>query len=60
MKVLVSEGQNTITKEDFMKFMLTQIKLDIITAEDEMEDLRKKFKEVDLDGNGTLSPKEVK
>ena len=59
MKALDSDGNGHLDKDEFKQFMLKQIKLDIISAEDEMEDLRNKFKQFDLDGNGWLSPAEI-
>ena len=59
MKSLDTDGNGFIDKEEFKVFMLSQIKQDILSAEDEMEDLRIKFKEYDLDGNGWLNPSEI-
>lgn len=60
MKVLDKDNNLTVDRQEFMSFMLEQIKKDIISAEDEMEDLRKSFVQYDLDGNGWLSPTEIK
>ncbi len=59
MRMLDNDGNGKLDKDEFLEFMLGQVKLDIISAEDEMEDLRAKFKQYDLDGNGWLSPAEV-
>jgi len=59
MKVLDTDKSGAIDKHEFEQFMLDQIKKDILLAEDEMQDLRIKFKEYDLDGNGWLSPDEI-
>ena len=56
--MLDTDGNGQLDKEEFLEFMLGQIKLDIISAEDEMEDLRNKFKQYDMDGNGWLCPAE--
>ena len=59
MKALDTDGNGYIDREEFREFMVNQMKQDIISAEDEMEDLRTRFKEYDLDGSGWLSPAEI-
>jgi len=58
-RVLDSNTDGKISKEEFMEFMVTQIKHDIISAEDEMEDLKEMFKQIDIDGSGYLDVEEV-
>jgi Ca2+-binding EF-hand superfamily protein len=45
-----------LTKEDFSKYMIIRIKSDIMKAEDDMRDIKKKLNDNDLEGNGWLSP----
>lgn len=59
MRILDTDNNGKIDKEEFRKFMIDQVKKDIISAEDEMEDLRAKFKSYDLDGSGWLSADEM-
>lgn len=59
MKMLDKDKNGSIDKEEFYEFMMEQIKNDILSAEDEMEDLRQRFIQYDLDGNGWLSPFEI-
>ena len=59
MRTLDTDNSNYVDREEFRTFMLGQIRRDIISAEDEMADLRIKFVEYDLDGNGWLSAAEI-
>ncbi len=59
MKALDTDGNGYIDRDEFREFMVNQMKQDIVSAEDEMEDLRARFKEYDLDGSGWLSPAEI-
>eukprot|EP01022_Parablepharisma_sp_SALTPOND_P025165 TRINITY_DN576_c0_g1_i1.p1 TRINITY_DN576_c0_g1~~TRINITY_DN576_c0_g1_i1.p1 ORF type:complete len:1565 (-),score=226.38 TRINITY_DN576_c0_g1_i1:14582-19174(-) len=59
MKTLDTNQNGFLERSEFEAFMMNQIKHDILSAEDEMDDLRTKFKEYDLDGNGWLTPEEI-
>jgi Ca2+-binding EF-hand superfamily protein len=59
MKELDIDNDGQISQDEFNKFMQQRIKEDIITAEDEMDDIRTKFRQYDLNGNGWLSLSEI-
>jgi Ca2+-binding EF-hand superfamily protein len=52
-------GDGKISFLEFEAIMQRKIKSDILSAQDEMADLRKMFKQFDLDGNGVLSISEL-
>lgn len=58
LNVLDVNHDGYIDRDEFKNYMLDQIKNDILNAEDTMEDLRMKFNQFDIDGNGWLSTSE--
>lgn len=59
MRRLDKDNSNYIRKEEFVKYMETRIKADIMTADDEMVDLKALLKEYDFGNNGYLTPNEI-
>eukprot|EP01022_Parablepharisma_sp_SALTPOND_P016845 TRINITY_DN2570_c1_g1_i1.p1 TRINITY_DN2570_c1_g1~~TRINITY_DN2570_c1_g1_i1.p1 ORF type:complete len:2323 (+),score=343.15 TRINITY_DN2570_c1_g1_i1:72-6971(+) len=59
MQQLDANGNGYLDYNEFRNYMLGQIKADILQAEDSLEDLREKFKNADVDGNGWLSTEEM-
>ena len=59
MRKLDTNADGVLSYDEFLAFMQTRIKEDILNAEDEMQDLRAKFKECDSNGNGWLSLTEM-
>lgn len=59
MRALDSNNNGYLDYIEFKTFMIDQIKLSILQVEDSMEDLRAKFREADIDGNGWLSTDEL-
>ena len=59
MRQLAVNQNNTISKEVFMKYMETRIKNDIMSAEDEMIDLKEQLNEYDFNGNGYLNSNDL-
>ena len=59
MRILDANGNGFLDREEFREYLIEQIKVDILDAEDTMEDLLMKFKRADIDGNGWLNTAEV-
>jgi len=48
-----------ISRDDFNDFMIRQIKQEIVNSEDQMEDLKEKLHQLNLDGSGYLPTTEI-
>ena len=59
MKVLDLNKDGYLDREEYRIFMMNEIKKDILLYKDEMADLRMKFREYDIDGNGYLTKSEI-
>jgi len=59
MRTLDANNNGSLDFDEFKNYMMDQIKNDILTAEDSMEDLRQKFIKADLNGNGWISTEEL-
>ena len=58
-KTLDTNRNGKISREEFNEFMMHEIKQEIIDAEDEMEDLRERLHQLNLDGSGFMSSIEL-